>query len=226
MESGPPSKIHAVNVDGTAALLHACQDNDVQRFLYLSSLDVALGREDPYAETKREAESLVRASSLDWMILRPSVIYGPKGGALLNKLIRLASRGYPVPLPGNGQQLIQPLYVEDLVELIAQLLSNGFGRRVFEVGGPRASSYIEIVELAANLQGKALYTIPLPVQALAPGLLLLGAIWPGTPISWSKLKAVLDSKVLDVLPAKNDLGFVPRELIEGLRKMLDCQESS
>ena len=220
LESGPEELVRAINVEGTATMLRTCEEAGVRRFVHVSSMDVAQGREDAYANTKREAESLVRASSLDWMIVRPTVIYGPGARALLCKLVRFAARGLPTPLPGDGSQLVQPIAVSDLAVLLARVVNGPLGRRVFEAGGPRAVSYREVVELSARISGKQPLPVPLPTRYMAPGLMVLEKLWPRAPLTWSKFQAATRSKNLDIGPTTEALGFEPMELEQGLRWML------
>jgi len=220
MESGPEELVRAINVGGTTTMLRACEEVGVPRFVYVSSMDVAHGREDAYAKTKREAEDLVRASSLDWMIVRPTVVYGPGARALLCKLVRLAARGLPTPLPGDGSQQVQPIAVSDLAALLARVVNGPLGGRVFEVGGPRPVAYREMVELVARISGKQPLPVPLSAWYMAPGLLALEKLWPRTPLTWSKFQAATRSKTLDIGPATEALGFEPMELEQGLRWML------
>ena len=220
LESGSDELIRAINVDGTAAMLRACEAAGVQRFVYVSSMDVAQGRHDAYADTKREAESLVRASSLDWMIVRPTVIYGPGARALLCKLMRLAAGGMPTPLPGDGHQRVQPIAVSDLADLLARVVRGPLGRRVFEAAGPRPVSYRDVVELAATISGKQPLPVPLPTSYMAPGLVALEKLWPRAPLTWAKFQAAARSKTLDIGPTREALGFEPMELEQGMRWML------
>lgn len=220
LEGGPPARVREVNVEGTRALLDRCEAAGA-RLIHVSSLDVALGREDTYGETKREAESLVRArSGLDWLILRPAVIYGARGGALLCKLIRRAAAGQPVPLPGRGEQLIQPLLVDDLAALLVRLVDQPLGQRVFEVGGPEAVSYRQLLSAAARTTGKQLTAVPVPVAPLMPWLMALERLHPGAPMTWSKLQSAVRSKTLDLGPIRHELGFEPTALDAGLERML------
>ena len=226
MESGPEELVRAINVEGTATMLRAAEEAGVRRFVYVSSMDVAHGREDAYARTKLEAEGRVRASSLDWMILRPTVVYGPGARALLCKLVRMAARGLPTPLPGNGRQQVQPIAVSDLARLLARAVNGPLDRRIFEAGGPRPVSYRQVVELAATISGKQPLPVPLPAMAMAPALFALEKLWPRAPLTWSKFQAATRSKTLDITPTREALGFDPVELEQGLRWMLAEERKS
>ena len=78
----------------------------------------AMGVEDDpalhYASSKAKAEALVRASGLDWTILKPSLQFGQGDGFfnIIADLVRL-SPGV-VPVPGDGDSRFQPIHVGDV----------------------------------------------------------------------------------------------------------------
>ena len=75
-----------INVVGTENLLAACQENNVRRFIFVSSA-AASEKGGEYGMSKLEGEERVKGSSLDWVILRPSEIYGPNMEEGIGKLI-------------------------------------------------------------------------------------------------------------------------------------------
>ena len=106
--------LERVNVEGTRALIAAAEAAGVRRLVHLGALGV---REDPtlhYASSKARAEALVRASSLDWTILKPSLMWGERDGFfnIVAGLVRI-SPGI-VPVPGDGRSRFQPIAVDDL----------------------------------------------------------------------------------------------------------------
>ena len=97
-----------VNTDGTRNIVRAAETEGVRRFIHLGALGVA---DDPrlhYASSKARAEANVRASALDWTILKPSLLWGEGDGffGLIAGLVRF-SPGI-VPVPGDGRSRFQP----------------------------------------------------------------------------------------------------------------------
>lgn len=109
----------AGNVAGTAAILKAAKQNDVRRFIHISSLSARSPELSLYGASKAKAEKLVGASMLDWTMIRPPAIYGPADMELLD-LFKMAQKGY-VLLPPPGRASF--LHVEDLARLIVALIS-------------------------------------------------------------------------------------------------------
>jgi NADH dehydrogenase len=134
-----------------------------------------------YQRTKFQAEEELRGSGLRWTIFRPSVIFGDPRGRMefCTQLRRDIIDGilpaplfYPGLLPtGAGAFQLAPIAVED----VAQAFVRALGRpdtegRIFELCGPEAKSWKEILETIAAVVGKRKLMLPAPalgVKALA-----------------------------------------------------------
>ena len=100
-----------VNLGGTQNVLAAMQEAGVRRLVHLGALGVEDREELHYAKSKARAEAAVRASGLDWTILKPSLQFGPRDG-FFNIVADLVRIPVPlVPVPGNGKSRFQPIHV-------------------------------------------------------------------------------------------------------------------
>lgn len=106
------------NVLGTLAVIEAVQATGVRRLVHVSSLSAREPGLSAYGASKARAEQLVRASGLDWTMVRPPAIYGPRDRDLF-ELFRAAKWGV-VPVPAEGRTSL--LHVEDLVRLLLALV--------------------------------------------------------------------------------------------------------
>ena len=105
------------NVAGTLNALDAARQAGVRRFVFVSSLAAREPELSAYGASKRRAEKLVAASGLDWTIVRPPAVYGPRDGEMLD-LFELASLGV-VPMPRRGHASL--IHVGDLARLLLAL---------------------------------------------------------------------------------------------------------
>lgn len=164
-----------VNTDGTSRLVEACREQGVQRLIFVSTIAVRFPdvRRYPYAEAKRQAEEIVRGSGLDYVIVRPTMVLGA-GSPILEALRRLASLPL-MPIFGDGQTLVQPVHVHDLVRTLERLLrDSSFDGSVVEVGGPQRLSIEDLLRrIRGRVNGKAGPAVHLPMGLLLP-LLVLG----------------------------------------------------
>lgn len=106
------------NVAGTAALLDAAKAAGARRFIFVSSLAAREPELSLYGASKAEGEKLVAGSGLDWTVVRPPGVYGPRDVDYL-EMFRTARLGF-VPLPPRGASSI--LHVLDLARLLLDLV--------------------------------------------------------------------------------------------------------
>ena len=159
-----PADFHDANVIGTRNLLCACQDAGVRRFVFVSSLSARKPELSRYGASKAEAEKWVRASGLDWTILRPPAVYGPRDSDML-ELFRAARFGV-VPVPPRGRTSI--IHVDDLAEcLLALGAQTGSGEIVEpDDGHPSAYEHAELAKLIGRAMGKRVLAPHLPAPLL------------------------------------------------------------
>ena len=109
------------NVMGTMAAIEATLAAGVPRFVFVSSLSAREPGLSAYGASKLRAEKLVRASGLDWTIVRPPAIYGPRDDGMF-ELFRAAKWGV-IPTPKHGKASV--IHVDDLSRLLLALVPGG-----------------------------------------------------------------------------------------------------
>lgn len=118
-----PAEFEQGNVTGTLAAIEAALAAGVPRFVFVSSLAAREPGLSAYGASKARAERLVKASGLDWTIVRPPAVYGPRDKDMF-ELFRAAKWGI-VPTPREGRASL--IHVDDLARLLVTLLSGGEG---------------------------------------------------------------------------------------------------
>ena len=123
-----PTDFEAANVTGTQAMIAGAKRANIKRFVFVSSLSAREPKLSAYGASKAKAERLVEASGLDWTIVRPPAVYGPRDKDMF-ELFRSAKMGI-VPLPpGGGTSLI---HVQDLADLLVALADMSGPKSVFQ----------------------------------------------------------------------------------------------
>jgi uncharacterized protein YbjT (DUF2867 family) len=142
----------------TATLVQACKEAGVRKIVMVSALGTARGAASTYHATKWEAEECIRTSALAYVILRPSLIVGRSVGRrnskLVSRYLELARTRPRVPLIGGGRNMIQPVYIGNLVEAIVQSIeSKHFDGMTLEIGGSQTMSMREFVQELMSVAG-------------------------------------------------------------------------
>ncbi|MES2173082.1 MAG: NAD(P)H-binding protein [Pseudomonadota bacterium] len=107
----------AGNARGTMAVVDAMRKRGIKRLIHVSSLAAREPGLSDYGWSKELAEKHVKASGLDWTIVRPPAIYGPGDREML-ELFRMAKRGVMLLPPGGRLSVI---HVSDLSALLLAL---------------------------------------------------------------------------------------------------------
>ncbi|HJR18779.1 MAG TPA: complex I NDUFA9 subunit family protein [Actinomycetota bacterium] len=157
----------AVNHGGTRTLVEAMQAEGVRRLVHQSALGAGPDERYPYLRTKWLGEEAIRASSLDWTILRPSVVHGP--GAGFFRPIMWSLRWAPVyPMPAGGRTRFQPIAIDDLATCFVRALRGEQVGATLDLGGPEIMTFSDIVRTVMEVLGKRRKLVSVPVWAARP----------------------------------------------------------
>jgi uncharacterized protein YbjT (DUF2867 family) len=205
--------LRLVNTEGTRFVVEAMRSARVRRLVHMGALGV---EDDPalhYASSKARADAIVRASGLDWTILKPSLQFGP-GDGFFNVIAGLV-RWSPglVPVPGRGDARFQPIHVDDVARVVAASLADGSTiGGVFELGGPRHWTYRAITEEVLRALGARRLIVPMPVPLIRLVAGTAEAVHLPFPVATDQLRQLkLDNIApLDIIPTR--FGFEPRDM--------------
>src|SRR6056297_1022087 len=194
-----------VHRHGTENLVRAAEAGGVERFVQLSALGADLNGATAYIRAKGQAEAHVTDSDLDWVIVRPSVVFG-EGGEFVSftkKLKGMFAPGVPVyPLPGGGKTRFQPIHVDDLVEiLVATLTEDDHVGETYELGGPDTLTLREITNMVYESEGKSVSIVSVPMALAGIGLSVGGKL-PGFPMGADQYRSLQFDNTTD----DNDIG--------------------
>lgn len=150
-------KIEQVNVRGTENVIKFCQENKVKKLIFLSSIRVLSESSDPYIDSKRKAEELVKNSGVPHVIIRPSLVYGPGDRKNIGAIINMAKKSTIMPVFNFN---MQPVYIDDLIKVIVYSLSIQENKEL-NIVGQEIIKYIDILNILKSL-GLKLKTINMP----------------------------------------------------------------
>jgi len=154
------------NVRGTLNVVNAALALGVGRFVHVSSLAAREPELSLYGASKRKGEQIVKASSLDWTVVRPPAVYGPHDTEMF-ELFKLALRGV-MPLPPRGR--LSVIHVADLARLLLALIPSGeeVTHRIFEPddGEPGGWTHVTLAKAIGLAVGRRVMPLPLPQRAL------------------------------------------------------------
>jgi nucleoside-diphosphate-sugar epimerase len=215
MTGVPQDDYRVLNTEATVGLARAAQRASARRFVFLSSIraqsgptaphvlteDLPAQPTDAYGQSKLAAEQGLATLDLDWVALRPVLVYGPGVKGNVAALVRLARTPYPLPLGGLAAKR-SLIAVDNLVDAIETVLSAPAPlRRPLIVADAEPLTVAEMIAALRAGLGRRPGLIPVPARVLA---LALGAA--GRAEWYERLAGAL---VADA-SALGALGWAPR----------------
>lgn len=144
-------------VENTQQLIHAAEEAGVQRMVHVSITNPAETSRLPYFRGKAILEEALINSSLSHAIIRPTVIFGDED-ILINNIAWLLRRFPVFPIFGSGRYELQPIYVEDMADLVVQA-GQQQENLCFDAVGPDIFTFEQLVRLLADtLQRRVVFT--------------------------------------------------------------------
>jgi len=213
--------VNVAHIRFAHALIPLCKMAGVRRALFMSSTRRYTRYPCRSATEVIEGEEAVRKSGLDYTILRPSMIYGGPRDNNMTKLVAQVKTRRIFPLFGNGKNLIQPVFVLDLVEAMIHCLEHPdtIGRE-YILAGPEPMSYRQCLDIIATQLNKKPLFIPVPLSLCMFAAKMYEKTTKKPRITAEQVQRFGEDKAFDIEPAKREIGFTPRSFEEGIRMKL------
>jgi len=152
-----------INIQGTKNTVSFCRNNNIPRIIFFSTINVNLKTKGRYAVSKAEAEETVRNSGIEYMIVRPSLVYGGRVGSL-GKIIGYAEKFPVLPIFGSGKAKEQPIHINELVELTLMMIKDFKPGAEIYAAGWDAMPFSVLVKTIGNCIGKKVRIMPIPAK--------------------------------------------------------------
>lgn len=155
-------------------LMGAAREAGVRRLVHVSVVNASPEAPTEYFRAKARLENDVRASGLSWVIVRPTLTFGP-GDILINNLSWVLRRFPAFAIPGDGRYRLQPVHVDD-VATIAAAAAQGDGSRVLDAAGPETFAFDDFVGLLADAVGSRALRVHVPPRLSRLGSQVIGLL--------------------------------------------------
>lgn len=200
---GAYASLMEVDIRGTQSVVQAAADAGVRRLFYVSHLGADRASAYPVFKAKAIAEEFIRRSTIDYTILRTAIVFGPRDGFTTGLAQLLESLPFFFLLPGDGSNLVQPLWVEDLATCLVWALDDDETRnQMYEIGGPEYLTFRQVVEVLMHSLGVRRRLVPVRPPYLRAVTVLLENLLPALPVSvyWLDYLATNRTCALDTIP--------------------------
>lgn len=200
-----------IHVEAARRVAEGAREHDVARLVHLSGIGSDPASSSPYIRARGEGELAVRDAFAAATLFRPSAMFGPDD-PLITALLHV-TRFPVVPLFGHGNTRLQPVFVGDVAEATARLVTgNAAPEPIYELGGPDVIIYRELVELTLRAAGRRRPLFPVPF-AVWDAIAAAARLLPSPPITEGQVALMKKDNVASPdLPGFGNLGIEPRPL--------------
>jgi NADH dehydrogenase len=206
---GARANILETDARGTFNLVQAAAEMRVRRFFYVSHLGADRSSYYPLFKVKGIAEEHIRRSSVPHTIFRTSLLYGPEDH-FTTTLARLIAVSPFMFLPRNGDVLIQPLWVEDLVTcLLWALETPEMVNQTYDIGGAEYFPFRQAVEIIMEAIRKRRWLVPLSLPYLRTATITVESMFPKFPFSTFWVDYLSYNRTCPVDSVTRLFGFLP-----------------
>jgi len=151
-----------VNFQGTIHLVNASKKNKVSKFIFISTRAASL-ESGAYGFSKLKAENYIKTNFDNWLIIRPSEIFGGNKKEGINKLIDDLLHKKIIPCPLNVKSKLFPIYYQDAVQRIYELIFDArLENEVKTINGKEGFSYYELIHRISKTIERKIFIIPVP----------------------------------------------------------------
>ncbi|WP_310085650.1 SDR family oxidoreductase [Paraburkholderia phenoliruptrix] len=209
-----------LHTEAPVALFKAAVTAGVRRIVQISALGADASAQTAYHRSKLAADEALLALPVSSLIVQPSLVFAPEGRS--TRFFAAWATLPVVPLPGSGAQRIQPVHIDDVVELIVAgaLAAPDLDRPGATAGPPRRvpavgrepmtlKDYLAVLRRVAG--GPRGWVVPVPM-ALVRFATRLGALLPGSLMNADALAMLERGNVAPTERFERLVGRPPRAL--------------
>ena len=211
-----PQRFDAVHADGPRRLARAAKAAGASRLLHFSAIGADPQSPSAYGRSKAAGEAQLLDQYPEATIFRPSIVFGPEDD-FFNRFAELARLSPVIPLIGGGRTRFQPVYVGDIADAAMNALEDSAtASRTYELAGPKAHSFRELMEIMLAQIGRRRLLLPIPMGIARLQAAVLGLL-PHPPLTLDQLKMLeRDNIPSGKFGGLRELGIEP----EGLEAIL------
>lgn len=204
----PRQKFESLHTRAPQALFAACAQAGVARIIQISALGADAQAESQYHLSKKAADDFLRTLDVNWVIVQPSLAYGPGGASA--RLFNTLAAAPVIALIGHGDQRVQPIHIDDLSELIVRLVPDETVRHeTIAAVGARPTTmreWLNVLRQGMRLPRTLNLPLPMPLMRM---LATVGESIPSAPLTRETLSMLERGNTGDAAGITQILGRPP-----------------
>jgi nucleoside-diphosphate-sugar epimerase len=218
IREAPGSSFEAVHTQAPVALFDAAQRGGVRKIVQISAMGADDGAQSRYHLSKRAADRCLAPLGIPYVVLRPSIVYGPQDHSM-TYFLSLAALPL-TPVPGDGQFRVQPVYIDDLVHAVVQAVEReDLTNLTVDIGGREPISFNALLDVLAHRLGKKkARKLHVPDWIMGALAAISDALGGRGPITGEELGMLRRGNVGDNQQFIEHFGFEPTSIETGIAR--------
>ncbi|MGB0578495.1 MAG: SDR family oxidoreductase [Limisphaerales bacterium] len=198
-------------------LVKTIESSSLRRAVFVGTTAIFTKLNAPSKVVRKAAEDAIRASGLEYTILRPTMIYGGPDDRNMCRLIKFLNRWPMIPVFGSGRCLQQPVHVEDVAQAaVDAVFEDRCIRQEYNISGAAALTYNDVIATISELLGRRRFRCYLPASLIIGMLKLTESIGIRLPVKAEQVQRLNEDKAFAHDDAAADFGYAPRTFRDGI----------
>lgn len=211
--------LHTANIENSQNIVEIGTKKNVRWFILVHSTMVYSKHTSKRIENRRNIEKNILKLNSNITILSSSMIYGTSRDINMSRLIKFIDKFKIFPIFGDGQNYMQPIYIEDLADAyynVIKFKEQTFNKR-YILAGKEPLKYNSILKIIEKKLEKKIFYIKIPLSLSIFLIKVCEIIFFGKlHINVSQVERLSEDKIYDYSEAKKDFLFNPKGFEEGI----------
>ncbi len=211
--------LHTANIENSQNIVEVGSEKKVKWFILVHSTMVYSKHSSKRIENRKNIEKNILKLNSNITILSSSMVYGTSRDINMSRLIKFMDTFKIFPIFGNGQNYMQPIYIEDLADAyynVIKFKEQTFNKR-YILAGKEPLKYNDILKIIEKKLEKKIFYIKIPLKLSIFLIKICEIIFFGKlHINASQVKRLSEDKIYDYSEAKKDFLFNPKGFVEGI----------
>jgi nucleoside-diphosphate-sugar epimerase len=193
----------------------------LRRIIFISRTTVLLPINSKVKKNMLESEAIITHSNLDYTILRPSMIYGVKDDQNFSKMVRFIRKWGFFLTFGTGENLIQPVFIDDIVWAVAKVLDDNITyKKIYDLPGREPLRYNTMLDIIKARTGKNFIVLRFPIRLSRSIVSIHSRLSKNPLLNPGQIERMSIDKVYSYQQANEDFGFSPVSFKRGIGELI------
>jgi NADH dehydrogenase len=193
-------------IANSSALFHAALRAGVRRIVHLSIANPSVDSPLSYYRGKALVENALAEVGLPFAIVRPTWIFGGQPEILANNIAWILRHMPIFAVPGDGSYPVQPVHIDDLVEICIDA-GNAQSDLIVDAAGPEVLPFRELVHSVRAATGSRSPILHVPATAFYAGARALGLLVKDVVLTSEEITALMDGLLVSQQPGQGKTAF-------------------